>query len=55
MPKVLALTVLAAALTLGGCDLKSKHSDCTTDPGLTTGGATVCTQPPPSQFNQLGQ
>jgi hypothetical protein len=55
MRTVIAVTALTATLALGGCDFKSKGNDCTTDPGLTTGGTSVCTQPPPSQFNQLGQ
>jgi hypothetical protein len=46
---VIALSILV------GCDLHKDSNDCVTEPGLTTGGATVCTQPPPPQFSKLGQ
>jgi hypothetical protein len=49
---------LAVALALSisaGCQLDKSGDDCVTNPGLTTGDATVCSQPPPPQFSQLGQ
>ena len=53
-PSQLAALLLVVVL-LAGCQLKKSSSDCTSDPGLTTGGTSVCTKPPPTQFNQLGQ
>ena len=48
------LGLLLAALLIGGCDLK-KDDDCVTDPGMTQGGSSICTKPPPPQFSKLGQ
>jgi len=47
---------LLVLLLAGGCSLKKDNSSCTADPGLTAGGGSkVCTRPPPTQFNKLGQ
>ena len=49
---------MAAALMLPilvGCDLHKDGDDCVSNPGMTTGVPTVCSQPPPPQFSQLGQ
>jgi hypothetical protein len=51
----MALVVGVLGVVLGGCQLKKSSNDCASDPGLTTGGTSVCTKPPPTQFNQLGQ
>ena len=51
-----SFAVLAlAVVVLAGCQLKNDSNDCVTDPGMTTGGATLCSKPPPPQFRQLGQ
>jgi hypothetical protein len=51
-----ALVALLLAAFAGGCDLGKDNSDsCATQPGLTTGGQTVCTQPPPTQFDPMGK
>jgi hypothetical protein len=50
-PALLALLVVV----LAGCQLHKDSNDCVTDPGMVTGGTSVCTQPPPPQFSQLGQ
>jgi hypothetical protein len=49
---VAVLWLLAVLLT--GCQLDKKSNDCVSQPGLTTGGTSVCSKPPPSDFNQLG-
>jgi hypothetical protein len=49
-----AVLVLLVVL-LGGCQLKKSSSNCVNDPGVVTGGTSVCTKPPPTNFNQLGQ
>ena len=51
----MVLLVVLMGVVLCGCALKKSNSNCSTDPGLTTGGTSVCTKPPPSNFNQLGQ
>ena len=55
MRRALVLALLAAVL-LGGCSLKKNDSGCAADPaGVGGSGTVVCTRPPPTQFNQLGQ
>ena len=54
MPSSLAVLALALVV-LGGCQLKKDRGDCVSDPGMTTDGSTLCSQPPPSQFDELGQ
>jgi len=49
---VVALVLLAALVS--GCQLGKKSNDCVGEPGLTAGGPSVCTKPPPAQFSQLG-
>ena len=48
----LALALALSLLT--GCQLHKSNNDCVSDPGITTGGSTICTQPPPAQFSKLG-
>lgn len=51
-----SVAMLALVLVvLSGCQLKKGGNDCVSDPGMTTGGATICSKPPPPQFSQLGQ
>jgi hypothetical protein len=53
LPASLALVALLLAL-VAGCQLKNDNKNCVGEPGEAGGGVSVCTQPPPSQFNQLG-
>jgi hypothetical protein len=55
MSRVLLALGVMLVLLLAGCQLHTSTHACTNDPGLTGGGTTVCEQPPPSQFTQLGQ
>jgi hypothetical protein len=51
-----ALAVLALlAVVLGGCQLNNDNKNCMGEPGEAGGGVSVCTKPPPTQFNKLGQ
>lgn len=50
----LALLVLVVVL-LPGCQLKSDSNNCVGEPGEAGGGVSVCTEPPPTQFDQLGK
>ena len=51
---LVALT-LGAILALSGCQLRNDTSNCAGEPGEAGGGVSVCTRPPPTQFNQMGQ
>jgi len=48
-----ALALLILVLT--GCQLHDTNKSCANEPGVAGGGTSVCTKPPPSQFNQMGQ
>jgi hypothetical protein len=50
-----ALLALLLVLLLGGCRLSSDSKNCAGEPGEAGGGVSVCTKPPPTQFNQMGQ
>ncbi len=52
-----ALVVLVLALTvaLSGCQLRNDSSNCAGEPGEAGGGVSVCTRPPPTQFDQMGK
>jgi hypothetical protein len=48
-----ALALLA--VVLAGCKLSNDNNNCVGEPGEAGGGVSVCTKPPPSQFNKMGQ
>ena len=49
-----AVLLLVAAVT--ACSLKKADSgDCVADPSGAGGGTQICTKPPPTPFDQLGQ
>jgi len=53
MSSLTALTLLA--VVLAGCQLNNDNKNCVGEPGEAGGGVSVCTRPPPTQFNQMGQ
>ncbi|MGY2873424.1 hypothetical protein ACVW00_000614 [Marmoricola sp. URHA0025 HA25] len=55
MRRTWPLAVALALFLSAGCGLHKSSNDCVANPGLTSGSPTVCTQPPPAQFSQLGQ
>jgi hypothetical protein len=50
-----AVLVVLLTLLLAGCRLTSDSKNCAGEPGEAGGGVSVCTKPPPNQFNQMGQ
>ena len=46
-----ALGMLLAVLT--GCSLSKDTKGCATEPGEAGGGVSVCTRPPPTQFDPM--
>ena len=48
------VAALLLLVLLTGCQLEKKSNDCVNQPGLTTGGTSACSKPPPTDFNQLG-
>jgi len=53
MSLLAALALLA--VVLAGCKLSNDNNNCVGEPGEAGGGVSVCTKPPPTQFNQMGQ
>jgi hypothetical protein len=51
-----SLAVLALLVVfLPGCQLRNDSNNCVGEPGEAGGGVSVCTEPPPTQFDQLGK
>jgi hypothetical protein len=55
MSRTWPVAVALALLVSAGCQLHKDSNDCVNNPGMTTGSPTICTQPPPPQFSQMGQ